>query len=501
MQNFYLSMKGISKYFTGMKALDEVDFNLKEGEIHALLGINGAGKSTLIKVLSGIYPKDGGEIFINGEKVTINNAKDAIKLGVSTVYQDPQMIESFKGYENIYLGSENEKKSTLSWISHKKMREQALKLLEEYPLEIDIDKPVYSLSAIEREILAVLRALSKDCKILILDEPTSILTEKEKYILFDFMRLLKSKGVAIIYVTHHLDEVEKICDAFTVFRGGKHIAFERVENGQVDANHIAELMLGEKIDNLYPEKTSESTGEKVMQCVDINLEGKLSNITFDVQKGEILGVFGLVGSGIDELSKIMFGAMYKTSGEIKLNGETVELKETGHAIKNGIFLVPGSRKTEGQIGNYEIYKNLSISKLEKLTNKLQLVNTKKEQVDSQELIDKLSIATTSSAKKVQELSGGNQQKVVIGKGLYTDANIYIFCEPTVGVDVGAKSAIYEIMRELSKKAAVVIISSDPEEVLGNADRVLVMNHGEIRMNELSNDTSLQTMLVKATSNM
>ncbi len=500
MQNYYLSMQNITKLFTGMKALDNAQFNLREGEIHALLGINGAGKSTLIKVLSGIYSKDGGDIYINGEKANIHNAQDAIRLGISTVYQDPQMIESFRGYENIYLGSENSSKSDFSTLSRKKMRENALKLLEKYPLDIDIDKPVYSLSAIEREILAVLRALSKDCKILILDEPTSILTEKEKHVLFDFMRLLKSKGVAIIYITHHLDEVEKICDAFTVFRGGKNIAYEEVKDGKVDANHIAELMLGEKIENLYPEKHPQKDGEIIMACENITLDGKLKDISFEVRRGELLGIFGLVGSGIDELSKIMFGAMYKTSGTIKLSGKETELKETGHAIENKIFLVPGSRKTEGQIGNYEIYKNLSLSKLSKLANKLKLVNTKKERVDGDELIKKLNVATTSGFKKVSELSGGNQQKVVIGKGLYTDAKIYIFCEPTVGVDVGAKSAIYEIMRELSEKAAVVIISSDPEEVLGNADRVLVMNKGEIRLNELSNDTSLQNMLVKATSN-
>ncbi len=499
MENYRLSMKGICKNFTGLKALDEAEFNLKAGEVHALLGINGAGKSTLIKVLSGIYSKDAGEIYIDGEKIKIHNVHDAIHNGISTVYQDPQMIESFKGYENIYLGAENNSNASLTPMSRKVMRQRALELLKEYPLEIDIDKPVYALSAIEREILAVLRALSKKCKILILDEPTSILTEKEKHILFDFVKLLKSKGVSIIYITHHLDEVEIICDAFTVFRNGKNIAFEEVTNGKVDANHIAELMLGKKLEQLYPEKKKLEGGEVVLECKNISLENKLDNVSIEAKKGEIMGVFGLVGSGIDELSKIMFGAMSYQGGEIFLAGEKSELKDTSDAIKKGIFLVPGNRKTEGQIGNFEIFKNLTISKMEKIVNRLGLVKTSKELKDSNDLIEKLMIATTNSSKKVQELSGGNQQKVVIGKGLYTEGSVYIFCEPTVGVDVGAKSAIYEIMRNLAQTAAVIVISSDPEEVLGNSDRIMVLKGGKVRLNCLDSETSLENMLVKATS--
>jgi ABC-type sugar transport system ATPase subunit len=495
-----LELKKINKQFTAVKALEEADFALKEGEIHALLGINGAGKSTLIKIISGIYSKDSGKIVMNGQTVSINKPQDAIALGISTVYQDPQMIESFTGYENIYLGMENANKLEITTISRKEMKQRALKLLEDYPLDLNIEKPLYSLNAIEREMIAILRALSKNCDILILDEPTSILTETEKQILFNCVRQLKEKGVSIIYITHHLDEVAIICDSYSVFRNGRNVAHEEVTGGTVDVNHIAELMIGEKLSQFYPTKTREFLGDMVLECRDITIQDKIRNIGFSARKGEILGIFGLVGSGIDEISKVLYGAMRFDSGEIYIDGNPVRLKDTKAAIDKGIYLVPGDRKAEGQIGNLGIAENLTLAKLERVLNKLGLVKRKAELKSAGELVETLSISTPSVRKKVQELSGGNQQKVVIGKGLFSQARVYIFCEPTVGVDVGAKSGIYDIMRELSKTSSVIIISSDPEEVLGNADRVVVINKGSITMSCDANDTSLQKMLVKATSN-
>lgn len=500
MENARLALQGINKQFTAVKALDNASFSLKKGEVHALLGINGAGKSTLIKVISGIYSKDSGEILMNGSPVAINSPQDAIRLGISTVYQDPQMIESFTGYENIYLGVENDKSFAVTPMSRKEMKSRARELLREYPLDIDVEKPVYSLSAIEREILAVLRALSKQCDVLILDEPTSILTEKEKHVLFDFIRELKKKGVSIIYITHHLDEVEKICDAFTVFRSGTNIAHEEVVDGKVDARHIAELMLGEKLEHLYPPKTKEFLGDTALEAREISLLGKLHSVSLTLSKGEILGIFGLVGSGIDEISKILYGAMFYSSGEILLNGGRARLKDTREAIERGIYLVPGDRKTEGMIGNLEIAQNLTLAKLSRVSNAAGIINRGAELKFAGELAEKLAIATPSVHKKAGELSGGNQQKVVIGKGLFSQAEVYIFAEPTVGVDVGAKSGIYETMRELAKTAAVLIISSDPEEVLGNADRVMVVNQGKVTLCCDEKDTNLQDMLVKATSN-
>lgn len=497
MSEYRLEMKGIVKEFLSMRALDNAEFRLKAGEVHALLGINGAGKSTLIKVLSGVYIKDAGEILIDGEKVSINSPADAIKAGISTVYQDPQVIPSFTGYENIYLGSENDKKNVLSPMSRKELRQKAIELLKEFPLDVDLDKPVYMLSAIEKEIIAVLRALSKRTNILILDEPTSILTEKEKQILFDLVRLLKSKGVSIIYITHHLDEVSEICDAMTVFRNGQTVAQLPVEQGKVNSELIAELMLGKKLVQLYPHKAEQPGTDVLFEAQDLNLEGKFEHISFQAKKGEIYGIFGLVGSGIDEISKVLFGAMYKSSGQLVVHGKPLELKSTAHAIKSGIYLVPGDRKAEGQIGGLPISTNITLAKLQRVINKLGLVLRKKENSYAEDMVKQLAIATPSIKKKVGELSGGNQQKVVIGKGLFTEADIYIFTEPTVGVDVGAKSGIYEIMRQLSKDAAVIIISSDCEEVLGMADRVQVIYKGKCTFRSAAKDTTLSQMLVHA----
>lgn len=499
MDDYSLKMEKINKNFLSLKALDEADFYLRKGEVRALLGINGAGKSTLIKVLSGVYKRDGGTITINNKEGDINDPKDAIGYGISTVYQDPQMVESFTGYENIYLGSESDGKSVVGKMNRKKMRRRAEDLLEKYPLEIDLDKPVYLLSMIEREIIAVLRALSKQCEILILDEPTSILTEKEKHILFDVVRLLKSKGVSIIYITHHLDEVKEICDGFTVFRSGKNVAAIDIENGEVDAEYIAELMLGKKLEKLYPTKIRSDQPKVIFEVKDLSLEHKFENINFVAKKGEIFGVFGLVGSGIDEISKIVFGAMKKTTGQVFKRGIEVNLSNPKKVIDSGIFLVPGDRKGEGQIGDLSIANNVTIAKMDRVTNKLKLVNRKAESKYADELVQKLSIATTSIHKNVAQLSGGNQQKVVISKGLFTEAEVYIFTEPTVGVDVGAKFAIYETMRALSKEAAVIIISSDPEEVLGNADRLMVIHKGKCTLETEASDTSLKEMLVCAVS--
>lgn len=497
--SYVLEMKGINKNFSGLQALSDAHLTLNQGEAHALLGINGAGKSTMIKVLSGVYTRDSGEILIDGKPADIRGPQDAIAYGISAVYQDPQMIESFTGYENIYLGHEGGAKALLSGVSRNQLKKQAKELVAKYPFDIDVEKPIYMMSAVEREIIAILRALSKECRILILDEPTSILTEKEKYTLFEFIHTLKKNGVSIIYITHHLDEVEQVCDSFCVFRNGKDVCREQITGGKVDSGYIAELMLGERLEQLYPERAQKQDGEICFETRNLSLCGKFENLCLQARRGEVTGIFGLVGSGIDEISKVLFGAMDKTSGEILRDGKAVELKSPGDAIRKGIFLVPGNRKTEGYLMNLSIAFNTTIAKIEKAVSHLGIVDRKKETADAQALVERLSTATTSVDKKVNELSGGNQQKVVIAKGLYTDADVYIFCEPTVGVDVGAKSGIYEIMRELSRNAAVLIISSEPEEVLGNSDRVMVIYKGKTTLKRNAADTTLKEMLVHALS--
>ena len=497
---YIVEMKGIDKSFAGMKALNNASLTLRKGEARALLGINGAGKSTMIKVLSGVYSREAGEILIDGKPVEINSPKDAIENGISAVYQDPQMVESYTGYENIFLGSESGQKALLSGINRHKLRKEAQALVSQYPFDIDVEKRVFLMSSVEREIIAILRALSKNCRVLILDEPTSILTEKEKYTLFDFIHTLKARGVSIIYITHHLDEVAQVCDSFSVFRNGEVVRHEDIENGKVDSGYIAELMLGERLEQLYPDKAPDRQVKPCLEVKGLGMEGKYSNISFNANKGEIFGVFGLVGSGIDEISKTLIGAMDKSAGEVIKDGATLTLSSPGYAIRKGLYLVPANRKTEGFLNGLALSANIVIAKLEKTVKRLGIVNHKLEVQGAQKLVEQLSIATPNVNKKVNELSGGNQQKVVVAKGLYTDADVYIFAEPTVGVDVGAKSAIYETMRNLTQNAAVIIFSSEPEEVLGNSDRIMVIYQGKTTMVKNAADTTLKEMLVHAISN-
>ncbi|MBF9014571.1 MULTISPECIES: sugar ABC transporter ATP-binding protein [unclassified Oceanispirochaeta] len=494
MAEYSLEMKGIRKQFPGVLALDDADFSLKKGEVHALLGINGAGKSTLIKVLSGIYRKDQGSILINGKSVEINDTVSSKNHGVATVYQDPQMIPSFTAYENIFLGNESEGKGLFPVINRRKLRQKAGALLKKFPVNLDLNIPVSSLEAVERESVAILRALSQEnMHILILDEPTSILTQKEISVLFEQIKLLQKQGISIIYITHRLDEVFKIADSFTVFRNGKDVGSYQTSDAGMDHAKIAELMLGDKLEKIYPDK-SKNIAELVLKVEDLTLSGAYQNVSFEARKGEVLGVFGLVGSGIDELSKSLFGVLPPTSGLIEKNHKKIKLKSAVDGLKNGIYLIPGDRRQEGQIGDESVSFNMTLSNLKK-TSTAALVNHKKEIADSRELIDKLDVRPKDSTKKVSLLSGGNQQKVVIAKGLYTDSDIYIFCEPTVGVDVGAKASIYQVIRDLSVDHCVLVIGSDCEEVLGICDRAIVLYKGQMVLNKAAHDVKLDEMLL------
>lgn len=495
MEALKLKMQGIVKEFPGVKALDGVDFELKQGEVHALLGINGAGKSTLIKILSGVYQKDAGSIYLDDNRIEINNAQDAIKKGIATVYQDPQMILSFTGYENIYLGSESEGKRIFSRINRKKLREKAEKLLERFPVDIDLTRPVIELSAIEKEIIAVLRALSKNMSVLVLDEPTSILTETETEVLFSLIRLLKERGVSIIYITHRLKEIYQIADCLTVLQDGKNVATLDTNDGDSD-NHmaIAELMLGKKLDKVYPERGG-TPGKEIFSVRDLSLNGIFQNVNFSVRKGEILGIFGLVGSGAEGLSKVLFGVIPKTSGEFKLNRGVIRVRSPSEAIEQGIFLIPGDRRQEGQISDEPVFFNVSLSNLKKISGLMGLIHRRLENLSIQKLVDQLKVVPRDINQNVSSLSGGNQQKVVIGKGLFSDAEIYIFAEPTVGVDVGSKTGIYNLIRELSKEKGIIIISSDCEEVYGMCDQAMVLYKGEVAMHTDVHECRLEEMLL------
>ncbi len=488
LSEYRLEMRGISKEFSGVKALDNVEFALRPGEIHALLGINGAGKSTLIKILSGTYQKDAGAILLNGDPIEISRPQDAMDHGIATVYQDPQMIPSFTGYENIFLGFETEKKGSFARIDRKKLHEKAERILERFPVKVDLTRPVRELTAIEQEMIAILRALSREMTVLVLDEPTSILTENEKNVLFKLMKVLKEQGISIIYISHRLEEIFRVADCLTVLRDGKNVATRTTEDVGADYMAIAELMLGEKMDHLYPLKTM-TAGDEVLRVSGLSFGDRFANISFSARVGQILGIFGLVGSGAEELAKVIFGLAPSSQGEIRVRGREVRFRSAGESIENGVFLIPGDRRREGLVDVEPIFFNTSLSNLKRVANLLGLVRRKKEKREVSELIEQLSITPADVNLKVSFLSGGNQQKVVISKGLFTEAQIYLFLEPTAGVDVGAKAGIYNLIRGLSKRAAVILISSDCEEIYGVCDQVMAMFKGQITLSEEADKVS------------
>ena len=495
MEEYCLEMTGIVKDFPGVRALDGAEFKLARGQVHAMLGVNGAGKSTLIKILSGVYQKDAGQIRLNGRRIKITSVQAAIDHGIATVYQDPQMIPSFTGYENIFLGAESTSKALFPRIRRRRLRDKAERLLERFPVDVDLTRPVGELGAVQKEGIAILRALSREnMSVLVLDEPTSILTRNEIEVLFRQIRILKQRGISIIYITHRLDEVFDIADRFTVFRDGRNVATCGTADEGVDHARIAELMLGKKLATVYPDKGG-GPGREVMTVSGMGLAGKFQDVSFKACTGSILGIFGLVGSGIDELCKSLFGAVRCTAGTMTIGGRPVRHRSTSDAIANGLFLVPGDRRQEGQIADESVSFNMILSNMARVTGLGVLIRRKQERRDAWSLIEKLDIKTPDTREQVSLLSGGNQQKVVIGKGLYTDSEVYIFEEPTAGVDVGAKAGIYRLIRELSRDKAVIVVGSDCEEVHGLCDRAMVMYKGRVALDKPVGEVRLAEMLL------
>lgn len=473
-----LDMKGIEKQFGVVKALDNVDFSLEAGEIHALLGINGAGKSTLIKILSGVYTKDAGTVTIGGKSVELGTPAAAIACGIACVQQHPELVNDFTGVENIFLGQEAAQAGLGRSVARKAMSLRAEQLLKRFPIDIDLERRVGEMPAVDREIVAILHALSREhIRILILDEPTSTLTEREKTSLFGLMRQLKAAGIAIIYITHRLEEVFEIGDRFTVFRAGKRVATMTCQEARGSNVSIPELMLDEKPGDIFPPKAKSAAGEALLEVQGLERQGLFSDVNFTLRRGEILGIFGLVGSGADELSKALFGVIRPKAGTIKLKGKTVTLKDPHDALRKGIFLVPGDRRTEGLTLSRDVIFNMTLAHLDKASFFGGLFRFGVNRKRSADLAKRVALHPMTLDRPVSAFSGGNQQKIVIAKGLYRDADIYIFVEPTVGVDIGARAMLYALMRELSAHAGVLVISSDCDEVHGVADRMIALYKG------------------------
>ncbi|MGO5052135.1 sugar ABC transporter ATP-binding protein [Lachnospiraceae bacterium LCP25S3_G4] len=469
-----LKMNHIHKQFPGVYALKDINFELQSGEIHALLGENGAGKSTLIKVLGGIYSADQGEIVIDGESVSINSVLDAQKNGIAIIHQELVLVSHMTVAENIYLGREPKKGG---FINSDKMNQDAKELLVAYGMEFEPDTLIRDLTIAQQQMVEIVKAISFHSKILVMDEPTSSISDREVAFLFETMRTLTAKGVGIIYISHKMSELEEICDRVTVMRDGTYVGTEVVKDTNKD-NLIA-MMVGRKLENYYTRDYQEEK-EVILKCEDISDGNMAKGADFELRKGEILGFAGLVGAGRSEVMKCLFGLTKNYTGNIYLNGTKVKIGSPVEAMKHGIALVPEDRKFEGLYKIQSVRYNSTIEVLNQFIKGI-FVNADKEVEITQKYIDMMSTKTPSQEQKIGNLSGGNQQKVMIGRWLATNPDILILDEPTRGVDVGAKAEIYSIMNELAKAGmSIIMISSELPEIINMSDRVYVMADGKVK---------------------
>jgi ribose transport system ATP-binding protein len=468
-------MEGISKSFPGVQALQDVHFEVLPGEIHALVGENGAGKSTLMKALTGGQPADDGRIIWRGQPVDIQNPHDAQALGISMIHQELSLLPFRTVGQNVYLGREPTwfLPGTINW---QQLYAQTGALLQRLDLDVDPRTEAQNLSIAQQQMVEVAKALSIDASLIAMDEPTSSLTEKETEILFDVMRSLKAQGVSIIFISHRLEEVFEISDRVTVLRDGRHIATK--PTSELDHNQIVSLMVGRELDDMYHYSETERQ-DVALQVRDLSEGRELKHASLTLHGGEILGLAGLIGAGRTALAETLFGIRRATTGEIWLAGERVKIHSPQQAIKQGLGFVPEDRKLQGLFLNMAVRENIDMSSLEQVSQ-AGFIRRKQANALGRELVEKLDIRTPSLDQTVGNLSGGNQQKVVIARWLTLAPQVLILDEPTRGVDVGAKSEIHALMRDLAAQGVgVLMISSDLPEVLGVSDRILVMHEGRV----------------------
>ncbi|MEF9991554.1 MAG: ribose ABC transporter ATP-binding protein RbsA [Romboutsia sp.] len=472
MKNPILQMTDIIKTFPGVKALDGVNLELYEGKVMALMGENGAGKSTLMKILSGVYKKDGGQVYYNGKLEYIKGPKDAANKGIAIIHQELNLIPDLTIGENIFLGREPKKGIGIDF---EKIFSDSDILLKKLNIETSSRELVENLSIAGQQMIEIAKALSLDARIIIMDEPTDALTDKEADSLFNVINNLKNEGKAIVYISHRLKEIFKICDYITVLRDGRYIGMEDIKN--IDEDKMIEMMVGRKLDEQFP-RLENKKGEVVLKVENLN-SNNVNNVSFEVKSGEIVGISGLMGAGRTELAKTIYGHIKKTSGNIYINGNKVENKSSKDGLKNKIAYVSEDRKGDGLILDLSIKENMTISSLNKIATMFS-INKRKETKEVNEYIEKMNIKTPSENQLIRNLSGGNQQKVAIAKALMTEPDILILDEPTRGVDVGAKKEIYDLINNFKSKGnAVIMISSEMPEILGLSDRILVLSQGRI----------------------
>ncbi len=489
-----LSLSNITKEFPGVLALNDVSFDIKRGEVHALLGENGAGKSTLMKILSGVYMPNGGKIIYEGKEVSFSNPKDAQNLGITIIHQEFSLIPYLNATENIFLGRELTKKNKL--VDKQLMKEEAKKLLKRLNVELNLDIPVALLSVADQQFIEIAKAISVNAKVLILDEPTATLTPKEVDNLFTLIKNLKQAGVTMIYISHHLEEIFQIADQMTCLRDGEWVATEPVEN--LTKEDIIKMMVGRDVSNTYPARKTDIQ-DVILKVKKLKRDEIVKDVSFELKKGEILGIAGLVGSGRTETVRALIGADKTDANEVFLMGEKVKLKNPHHALRHGIGLIPENRKTQGLVLGMSVKQNISLAGLRKLLKMKRFIDKKKEKDAADKQVKDLKIKTPGIEQVVRNLSGGNQQKVVLGKWLNTDCKVLIFDEPTRGIDVGAKAEIYELMRQLTENGiSIIMISSELPEILGMSDRIMVMHKGKIAAELLGEEAIPEKIMYYAT---
>ena len=476
----FFEMRGISKTFPGVKALDDVGFSVAEGEIRALVGENGAGKSTLMKILNGNYKKDCGQILIDGVEVDITNPQVADAHGITIIFQELNLVDELSIAENIFAGRLAKKGKLVNW---KELNKKAKELLDRVSFDVDPKKLVGSLTVAEKQMVEIAKALSRNSRIILMDEPSATLTKKELDALFEIIRDLKRSGIAVIYISHRMEEIFEICETVTVMRDGQIIGTRNVAD--VSSDELVEMMVGREVNSAYPKRNVE-IGEEVLRVENLCRKDRKQNVGFSLHKGEVLGIAGLVGAGRTEIMRAVFGVDYISSMDVRIHGKKVRLNNPAAAKKHGIAFLTEDRKVEGLTLDFTVKSNIVAANLKSIRKGL-FNSGKQENSIADAYIAKTRIKTPHRNQKVGNLSGGNQQKVVVSKWLNTDPDILIMDEPTRGIDVGAKREIYEIINDLvAQGKAIILISSELPEVLGMSDRVLVMKDDAI-VAELTGD--------------
>lgn len=473
MSDYVLELKGITKIFPGVKALNNVQFQLKKGEVHALMGENGAGKSTFIKVITGVHKAEEGEMFLDGQKVDFKGPRDAQAAGIAAVYQHPTSYPDLSVAENIFMGHEIIKNGMIQW---KKMNEEATKLLEQLNADFKATDEMGALSVAQQQMVEIAKALSTNARIIILDEPTAALTKNESEELYRIVDKLKEDGVSIIFISHRFEDMYRLASRITVFRDSQYIGTYNVD-GITNADLI-KAMVGREIKDLFP-KPEVQIGAEMLKVEGLSRMGYFKNVSFTVHAGEIVGLTGLVGAGRTEVVESVCGITKPDEGKVYLEGKPVQIKQPSDAMKQGIILLPEDRQKEGLIMTWGLGRNVVLPTMGKYA-KSGFNDEKKEREISKELLEEVDTKAVTIFDPASSLSGGNQQKVVVAKALGQEMKVVIMDEPTKGVDVGAKAEIYQIMGDLAKQGyAIILISSEMPEILGMSDRIIVMCNGKV----------------------